>query len=128
MATHSNLTPQTVKSAVDLSALQYFAGYIDSSGRLAAVTGADQRGVVLILNGPDAANKAALYQRASGAGVIVTIGAAVTAGDPLTNNAAGKFIKATIGQSIKAWAMEDGGADGNEIEADWVGASLVAAA
>lgn len=99
----------TLITAADLSAKQYYCVKVDAAGK-AALCGAGEPGVG-ILQDPMAAGYAA---RVMALGISYAIyGGAVTAGDKVASDAAGKLVTAVAGDYVIGIAMETGVA--NEI-------------
>lgn len=77
-------------AAADLSAKQYFALKVDSSGNL-AVAGAGQRSIMVLQNAPESGDACeAMIDGVTKA----SAGGTITAGDPVAVDSAGEFVKA----------------------------------
>lgn len=105
------LTLGHMVAAADLSGNRYYTGQINSSGQVALGGAAAAQGV--IMNAP-ASGEAVLLQVAGLAKVVAA--AAITAGDIVASNAAGKVAAATTGQRALGIAVEAAAADGDVIQ------------
>lgn len=112
MANEEGLRSISREASADLSAKQFHFISIDASGQMAATgDGAATDGI--LQDDPSAAGRiGALGVR--GVSKLV-VGAAVTAGDDIASNAAGRGVTATTGDVIAGTALEDAGADGDMI-------------
>jgi len=112
MAIEEGLRSISREASADLSAKQFHFMAITSSGQIAAAgDGVAVDGI--LQDNPSAAGRVgALGVR--GVSKLV-VGAAVSAGDDISPNAAGRGVLSTTGDVIAGVALEDGGADGNII-------------
>ncbi len=110
MANEETLRSISREASADLSAKQYHFMTINASGLLAAA-GAGVSIDGILQDKPDAANRAGQLGVRGRSKIVV--GAAVTAGDDLTPDAAGKAVTAATGDVIAGTALEDGAASGN---------------
>jgi len=99
MSHEENQARFSLPAAADLSAKQYYAVIVDSSGN-AAVAGAGERACGVLQNAPAAAGRAAAI--AYGGVTKVVCGGAVTIGNPVAVDSAGKIVAETTGD---AWTV-----------------------
>lgn len=112
MSYSENLQCFSRPAAADLSAKQYFAVKIDSSGN-AAVAGAGERACGVLQNDPDAAGKAATI---AFAGVSkVQCGGDITIGNPVAVDSNGKAVAETTGDVWTIGIALETGASGKII-------------
>lgn len=113
-------------AAADLSASQYQAVVINTSGQ-AALAGANSAVVDGILHNLPTAGKQARVISKGGVRVKAKLGTGgATLGAYLTTDAVGKLVIATTGQNAWAKAAYEAGAAGDIIAVHWFGASRLA--
>ncbi len=99
----------TLEAAGDLSAGQFLGVIVNTSG-LAAVAGAGVVNVGILQNKPAAAGRAAEIM-VSGVSKMVAA-EAITAGDDIATDAAGKAVDAATADHVLGLALTDAAADG----------------
>lgn len=111
-------TENTLSGLMDTAApVQFTFQIMESTGRFDIPAGADADNVIGILqNKPiqfsaSGANKVGLVQFGGGSKLLVDGTVAIAAGDPLSNDAAGKGVKAATADRIHAVALEAAAAD-----------------
>lgn len=102
MATYMNRQSISLVAAADLSAKQFCAVKIDTNGQ-AAVAGAGEAGVGVLLNNPVAGQSASIQ---IGGVAKAKAGATIAAGAAVAANASGLLITATTGNYIVGFAKE----------------------
>jgi hypothetical protein len=96
----------SLPAAADLSAKQYFAIKVNSSGQ-AAVAGAGEAAIgILQDNNGDAAGKIVNVAPFTGRKMKAYAGGTITAGQNVTADAAGELVAATTGNFIYGVALE----------------------
>lgn len=107
-------------AAADLSANQYHAVTINSSGE-AALAGANSALVDGILHNPTANAQGVMARVITLRGVVVKakFGATVALGALLTTDATGRLVTATTGQNVVAKAHRFGGVVNEIVEVLW---------
>ena len=111
-------TENTVSGLFTTAVGQFLFVSMDSDGRFDLPAGADDDNTIgIVQNKPtifsgSGANKVGLVAFGGGSKLVVDGNAsAITAGDPLSNDAAGKGAVAATGDRIHAIALEDAAAD-----------------
>lgn len=109
MSVSDNLHTITLPAAADLSAKQYYAVKVDSSGN-AALAGAGDRAAGILQNAPAAAGRAATI--ATGGRTKAVAGGSITAGNFVASDSNGKLVAETTGDNITVGIALSDGASG----------------
>lgn len=111
----SALLATNVLAAADLSASQFLLATINTSGKLAVATTRGQRVHGVIADDPAAADRAAMLTY--GGVMRVTAGGTFNPGVPLTTNASGQAIEATLSTDVVWGSAKEAGVSGAEVSA-----------
>ena len=112
MSYEENQARFSLPAAADLSAKQYYAVVVDTSGN-AAVAGTGDRACGILQNAPAHAGRAASI--AYGGVTKAVCGGAITIGDPVAVDSTGKIVAETTGDAWTVGIALETGASGTII-------------